>query len=281
MAKIAKVLVPIFLSVLLLTVGCAKKPPIMTNISPSNGPSGGGTAFTITGENFKEGATLTIGGKAVQISINEEGTRVTGTTPGGTPGPNKVVAMNVKAKEPSVAATFTYNPMVVGNTVPADGSELPWDPRTTQATATFSQPTQAGSESMSISGVAGSASYDASTKTITFTADKPLRTASTYEVVVSAKDKAGNSVKPDPYKFSFSVEAAEKVDWYTVQADGEILEDIAARPDVYEDDTGEKWKDILAANQDKEWTSEDGKHGSDNIADRNNLKQGMVLYIPR
>ena len=279
--KITKALVPIFLSLLLIVVGCAKKPPIITSISPSSGPSGGGTQFTITGENFKEGATLTIGGKAVAISINEEGTRATGTTPGGTPGPNKVVAMNVKAKEPSVAATFTYNPMVVENTVPADGAQLPWEPRTTQAMATFSQPIQSGSESMSINGVMGSASYDASTKTITFTADKPLRTASTYEVMVSAKDMAGNPVKDGSYKFSFSIEAAEKVDWYTVKMDGETLEEIAERPDVYEDETGKKWEDILAANQDKEWVSEDGKHASDNIVDRNSLKAGMVLYIPR
>jgi len=278
MAKITKTLVPIFLSLLLLTVGCAKKPPIITSVSPSSGPSGGGTAITIVGENFKEGATLTIGGKAVSISINEEGTRVTATTPGGTPGPNKVVAMNVKAKEPSIAGTFTYNPLVVDNTVPADGAQLPWDPRTTQVMATFSQPIQSGSESISVDGVTGTQSYDAATKTITFTADKPMRTASTYAVTVSAKDMAGNPVKDGSYKFSFSIEEAEKVTWYTVQ-EGDTLKIIAARPDVYEDETKENL--ILAANQDQEWTSEDGKHGSDNIVDRNNLKAGMVLYIPR
>ena len=278
MAKITKTLVPIFLSLLLLTVGCAKKPPIITSVSPSSGPSGGGTAITIVGENFKEGATLTIGGKAVSISINEEGTRVTATTPGGTPGPNKVVAMNVKAEEASIAGTFTYNPLVVDNTVPADGAQLPWDPRTTQAMATFSQPIQSGSESISVDGVTGTQSYDAANKTITFTADKPMRTASTYAVTVSAKDMAGNPVKDGSYKFSFSIEEAEKVTWYTVQ-EGDTLSIIAARPDVYEDETKENM--ILAANQDQEWTSEDGKQGSDNLVDRKNLTAGMVLYIPR
>ena len=278
MAKITKTLVPIFLSLLLLTVGCAKKPPIITSVSPSSGPSGGGTAITIVGENFKEGATLTIGGKAVSISINEEGTRVTAKTPGGTPGPNKVVAMNVKAKEASIAGTFTYNPLVVDNTVPADGAQLPWDPRTTQTMATFSQPIQSGSESISVDGVTGTQSYDAANKTITFTADKPMRTASTYAVTVSAKDMAGNPVKDGSYKFSFSIEEAEKVTWYTVQ-EGDTLNIIAARPDVYEDETKENM--ILAANQDQEWTSEDGKQGSDNLVDRKNLTTGMVFYIPR
>jgi nucleoid-associated protein YgaU len=278
MAKITKALVPIFLSLLLLTVGCAKKPPIITSVSPSSGPSGGGTAITITGENFKEGATLTIGGKAVSISINEDGTRVTTKAPGGPPGPSKVVAMNLKAKEASVAATFTYNPMVVENTVPADGAQLPWEPRTTQVMATFSQPTQSGSESISVDGVAGTTSYDAATKTVTFTADMPMKTASTFMVTVSAKDMAGNTVKDGSYKFSFSIEEAEKVTWYTVQ-EGDTLQSIAARPDVYEDET--KQNLILAANQDQEWTSEDGKHGSDNIVDRKKLTAGMVLYIPR
>ena len=83
MAKMTKALVPILLSLLILAVGCSK-PPTMTSISPNSGPSGGGTSVTITGEKFKQGATVTIGGKAlVGLTISEDGTRVTGTTPGG------------------------------------------------------------------------------------------------------------------------------------------------------------------------------------------------------
>ena len=86
---------------------------------------------------------------------------------------------------------------------------------------------------------------------------------------------AGNTM--DAYSFGFSTEEAVRVDWYTVQ-EGDTLPIVAARPDVYEDET--KWKLILEANQD-EFVSEDGKHGNDIILDRKNLIPGMVLYIPR
>ena len=111
MAKTMKVLVPIFLSLLLLTVGCAKKPPTLGSISPSSGITGGGTSVTIRiaadGKKFKEGATVTIGGKSMSISISADGTSATGVTPGNTPGAKQVIAHNLKAKEASNASTFT------------------------------------------------------------------------------------------------------------------------------------------------------------------------------
>ena len=280
MAKATKVFIPIFLSLLLLIIGCAKKPPTLGSITPSSGISGGGTSVTIRiaaeGKKFKEGATVTVGGKNMSISISEDGTSVTGVTPGGPSGPQQVIANNLKAKEASNAITFTYEPLVVVSTVPADGAELPWMPRTTQASATVSQEIQSGSASISISGVAGSASYDASSKTATFTADAPLRTDQSYTVTVSgAKDKVGNVIAD--YTFGFSVGAAEKVDWYTVE-EGDTLPIIAAKPEIYEDES--QWMAIYEINQD-EYLSEDGQHGNDIILDYKNLKPGTELYIPR
>ena len=276
MAKATKALVPIVLSLLLLAVGCARKPPIITSISPNSGPSGGGTRITITGENFKEGATLTIAGKSVDISINLEGTSITATTPGGAPGAQKVVATNLKAKEPSASVTFTYEGLKVVSTTPADGTQLPWYPRTTQVSAKLSQPVQSGSASISISGIMGEVSYDASVQTVTFTASEPLRTSASYTVTASgAKDMAGNAM-PD-YTFGFDIGEAVKVDWYTVQ-EGETLPIIAAKPEIYEDES--QWKLILEANQD-EFVSEDGEHGNDLILDYKNLVTGMELYVPR
>ena len=280
MAKATKALVPILLSLLLLTIGCAKKPPTITGISPNSGPSGGGTEITISGENFKEGATISIAGKDAKVlSIDPAGTSLKAVTPGGPPGSQKVIARNLKAKEDSVTATFTYDGLKVVSTVPADGSQLSWPPSVTQASATLSQDIQSDTASIAISGVTGDVSYDESTLTVTFMASEPLRTGQSYEVTVSgAKDRAGNTMDAD--SFSFSIEEAEKVEWYTVQEDeaGDSLRKIAARPDVYEDES--KWKLILEANQD-EFVSEDGKHGNDIILDRENLIPGMALYIPR
>lgn len=281
MAKATKALIPIFLCLLLLAMGCAKKPPTITSISPSSGPSGGDTKITIKGENFKEGAAVTIAGRPVKnMSINPEGTTVTAVTPGGAPGSQKVVATNVKAKEPSIAASFTYEGLKILSTVPTDGAQLPWQESGIQASATFSQDIQSGSASISIGGVAGEASFDASARTVAFTASGPLRTLETFTVTVSgAKDMAGNVMSD--YSFGFGIEDVEKVDWYTVKEDeaGDSLSEIAARPEVYEDES--KWKLILEANQDQEWVSEDGEYGSDNIIDRKNLIPGMVLRIPR
>jgi len=277
MAKAAKALVPIFLCLLLLATGCAKKPPIMTSVSPNSGPSGGGTKITIAGENFKEGATVTIGGKAlVGMTINAEGTRVTGTTPGGPPGSQQVIAKNLKAKDPSAAASFTYEALKVLSTDPADGAQLDWYPRRSDVSAKLSQPIQSGSASISITGATGQVSYDASTQTVSFMADEPLPTGASHTVTVSgAKDMAGNAIAS--YSFGFSIAEAVKVDWYTVQ-EGDTLKSIAGKPEVYEDES--KWMLIYEANQD-EVISEDGKHGNDAILNYQNLVAGMDLYIPR
>lgn len=276
MEKTAKILVPILSLMLVLAIGCAKKPPIITSINPNTGPSGGGTQITITGENFKEGANVTIAGIAVKnLTISPDKKQATAVTPGGPPGAQQVIATNLKAKKPSEPSTFTYEALKVTSTVPADGTQVPVYPRLTQASATFSQDLQPGTEAMSIADVTGTSSYDATTKTLTFTASASLKTNSTYTVTVSgAKDMAGN-VMPD-YTFSFTIEAVEKVAWYTVQ-EGDTLPIIAAMPEIYEDE--EQWGYIFRANQD-EFVSDDGKHGNDAITDRYNLKPGMVLYIP-
>ena len=277
MAKITKVLVPALLFLMLLAMGCAKKPPIITSVSPSKGPSGGGTRVTIAGENFKEGAGVTIGGMALKnMSINPEGTSVTGVTPGGKPGAQQVVATNLKAKEVSLPATFSYEAINVVSTTPADGDQLPWYPRSNMVSATLSQDIQPGSESISVGEAMGEVTYDAATKTVTFTASEPFPTGASHTVSVSAaKDMAGNEIAP--YSFTFSIEEAVKVQWYTVQ-EGDTLPIIAARPEVYEDEG--QWKMIYSANQD-EFVSADGKHGNDAIMDYKNLKPGMDLYIPR
>jgi hypothetical protein len=278
MTRIVKILVPIFVLMLLMVIGCAKKPPIMTGITPNSGPTGGGTQFRIAGENFKVGATVTIGGKPLlNMSINTEGTQVTGTTPGSTPGPKQVISTNLKAKEPSLPLTFNYEELRVVNTTPIDGTELPIDPRVNQVSASFSQDIDPTSVSISMPEIAGQSNYDQATKTVTFTAEKVFKTGTSFTATVSgAKDMAGN-VMPD-LTFGFSIQKPqEKVEWYTVQ-EGDTLEIIAAKPEVYEDENQANF--IFLANQD-EFVSPDGKHGNDVINDRRRLKPGMTLYIPR
>jgi len=277
MVKVKRALLPIFLSLLLVAmIGCAKKPPTITSVSPNSGPSGGGTQITITGENFKEGATVTVAGKALQnMSISEDGLRVTGTVPGGAPGAQQVIANNVKAKEASAPASFTYVALKVVSTAPADGAQVVWYPRLSEVSATVSQPIESGTGTIMVGDTAGSVAYEAASKTITFTSTEPLTTGVSHTVSVSgAKDMAGNTMAD--YSFTFTIEEAVKVSWYTVQ-DGDTLPLIAAKPEVYEDES--KWMDIYEANQD-EFMTEDGK-GNDAIQDYRKLTTGAELYIPR
>ena len=56
-------------------------PPAVTTVSPSSGPSAGGTAVTLTGTDFTTGATVTFGGVAATNVIVASATSITLTTP--------------------------------------------------------------------------------------------------------------------------------------------------------------------------------------------------------
>ena len=80
--------------------------PTITNVSPNNGPSAGGTPCTITGTNFS-GTIVTFGGNAA-TSVNVlSSTQITCVTPVGFPG-----VVDVKVVEPAGTVTlhngYTY-----------------------------------------------------------------------------------------------------------------------------------------------------------------------------
>jgi len=65
--------------------------PTILSISPTSGPSAGGTFCTITGTNFVSGATVTFGGNAATGVVVVSGTEITCVTPVGFPGTVDVV----------------------------------------------------------------------------------------------------------------------------------------------------------------------------------------------
>ena len=68
--------------------------PTVTSISPSSGPSIGGTAITVTGSNFVAGASLTIGGvPAFNVTVIDS-TMIAGTTPPAKNGAADVVVVS-------------------------------------------------------------------------------------------------------------------------------------------------------------------------------------------
>ncbi|MBI2834822.1 MAG: IPT/TIG domain-containing protein [Acidobacteria bacterium] len=80
-------------------------PPIIQNLSPNQGTSLGGTPFTITGLNFGEGTTVTIGGSA-PTNLVVQSTTITGVTPPHAPGAVNLVVTNLDGQ--TATALFTY-----------------------------------------------------------------------------------------------------------------------------------------------------------------------------
>ena len=120
-------------------------PPAVTTVSPTSGPSAGGTAVTLTGTDFTSGATVTFGGVAATNVIVVSATSITLTTPAHSAGAVTVVVTNPDSQSASVPNGFTFvapptvttvspdsGPTAGGTAVTLTGTDF-----TTGATVTF------------------------------------------------------------------------------------------------------------------------------------------------
>ena len=97
-------------------------PPTVTSVSPSSGPLAGGTAVTITGTNFRAGATLLFDGFPATSVIVASATSITAVTPADAAGPANVDVINTDGTQGTLVGGFTYNPApTVTNVSPASG----------------------------------------------------------------------------------------------------------------------------------------------------------------
>ncbi len=121
-----KILAPfLVLIIVIFFVGCffagvpqvfAVQPPSVTSISPSFGPTAGGTSVTIAGTDFASG-TVTIGGASATNVTVVSATQITATTPAGTAGARDVVFTRTPdGKSGTLTGGFTY---VVPHTITA------------------------------------------------------------------------------------------------------------------------------------------------------------------
>ncbi|MCM4084863.1 DUF4082 domain-containing protein [Paractinoplanes hotanensis] len=94
----------------------------------------------------------------------------------------------------------TTAPSVSGSNPPSGATGVP---TTTTVSATFSEALQAGSAALAVGGVAGASSYDAPSRTITFTPSSPLAASTSYTATVTgARDAAGNTMVPYTWNFT-------------------------------------------------------------------------------
>ena len=96
-------------------------PPTVTKVEPSEGPSSGGTAVTITGTGFAEGAKVKIGAEATEVVVKSE-TEITAKTAASTIGKAEVVVSNGEVSSTG-GPDFTFlAPPKVSGVTPAEGS---------------------------------------------------------------------------------------------------------------------------------------------------------------
>jgi hypothetical protein len=82
--------------------------PAVTAISPASGPSGGGTAITITGTGFSLGATVQLGGTAASSVNVVNSTTITAVTPAHVTGAVNVVVTNTDGQSGALPGGYTY-----------------------------------------------------------------------------------------------------------------------------------------------------------------------------
>ena len=82
--------------------------PTLTSVSPTSGPTTGGTTITLTGTNFVSGATVRVGGVAATNVAFSSATRVTARTPAGTAGARDVQITNPNGQSATRTGAFTY-----------------------------------------------------------------------------------------------------------------------------------------------------------------------------
>jgi hypothetical protein len=98
--------------------------PTVGSVAPLSGSIGGGTAITITGNNFVNGASVTIGGVPVTGVTVVNSTSITGLTGAHAAGVVNVTVTNPDTQSGTLTNGFTYvgPPPVVGSVAPTSGS---------------------------------------------------------------------------------------------------------------------------------------------------------------
>jgi outer membrane protein assembly factor BamB len=97
----------------------AAQPPQISSVSPSSGPTGGGTSVTIAGSRFQPGVAVVVGGTAAQV-VSVTTSSIAIATPAHAAGPADVVVTNPDGLMARLAGGYTY----VGQS--GGGGELLW-----------------------------------------------------------------------------------------------------------------------------------------------------------
>lgn len=102
------------------TVSYDYGPPSISSLTPSSGPTAGGTALTLVGENFGvTGGSVTVGGQSCPIT-SQGHTLVMCTAPSGT-GTNQLVTLTVDGRSTTASQTYSYAAPTLTSLTPTSG----------------------------------------------------------------------------------------------------------------------------------------------------------------
>ena len=156
--------------------------PTLTAVSPTSGPTAGGTTITLTGTNFVSGATVRVGGAAATNVAFVSATQLTARTPAGTAGARDVQVINPAGQSATRGGAFTYT---TATNVPSITSVSPATGPAAGGTLITVRGANFTSSGMTlrIGGVA--ATNLVSTNTTTLTAVTPAGTAGARDIVLT------------------------------------------------------------------------------------------------
>lgn len=179
--------------------------PTVSTVSPASGPTSGGTAVTITGTNFLNGASVSFGGTAATAVTFNSATQLTATAPARAAGIVGVTVTNPGGLNATKANAFTYVATpTISSVSPASGS-------TAGGTAVAITGTNfQNGATVTFGGTAAtSVTFNSSTR---LTAVAPAHAAGVVNVVVT--NPGGQSATRNPGFFYAAPAAA--TDFYTL-----------------------------------------------------------------
>jgi len=81
----------------------------ITSVSPISGPANGGTAVTVSGNNFQSGASVSFGGLAASSITVSNSTTIKATTPTHSSGPVTVTVTNPDGQSATLSSGFAFH----------------------------------------------------------------------------------------------------------------------------------------------------------------------------
>jgi uncharacterized protein YhjY with autotransporter beta-barrel domain len=157
--------------------------PTVTAISPTGGPTAGGTGVTITGTNFTGATSVTIGGAAATGVTVVNPTTITATTPAGAAGARDVIVTTPNGSGTGVGLFTYFSAPTVTAISPTSG------PAAGGTSVTITGTNFTGATSVTVGGAAASGITVVNPTTIT--AVTPAGTAGARDVIVTTPGGSG------------------------------------------------------------------------------------------